>query len=266
MLTFAHTDKNYSFKIRIVMKNKSIVFIIGAALLVSSCSNMSGAEGAYVGAGFGRVVGSTIGGLTNGWRGHEIGSLVGMVGGAVVGGVAASSAEKAQQRRMEKRVQPRHHDNDNYDRDDRYNYDDSGYDPDGRGDDRIEFENSYVANSVEPLEIREARIVEQNNDGVLTRGEECTVILDIVNNTNHPVFNISPIVEDVTGNKHVAVSPALSIEKIGPRQGIRYTATIKADRRLKNGEILLRVGVKEGQKEVKSQSKRFTVPTSKGGR
>lgn len=248
---------------------KSIIFIVGLALLVSSCSNMRTAEGAYVGAGFGRVIGSTIGGITNGWRGHEIGSLVGMVGGAVIGGVATSAAEKAQQEKVE--GYRRHKASQHNDGSDRYNYDDSGYDPQGRGDDRITFEEggngdygaNYASKSAAPLEIRDARIVESNSDGVLTRGEECTVILDIVNNTNNPVFNVSPIVEDVTGNKHVAVSPALSIEKIGPRQGIRYTATIKADRRLKNGEIVLRVGVKQGQNEVSSESRRFTVPTSK---
>ena len=249
---------------------KSIIFIVGLALLVSSCSNMRTAEGAYVGAGFGRVIGSTIGGITHGWRGHEIGSLVGMVGGAVIGGVATSAAEKAQQRKVEDYRKNRAAAQRN-ESDDRYNYDDSGYDPQGRGDDRITFEEggngdygaNYASKSAAPLEIRDARIVESNSDGVLTRGEECTVILDIVNNTNNPVYNVSPIVEDVTGNKHVAVSPALSIEKIGPRQGIRYTATIKADRRLKNGEIVLRVGVKQGQQEVTSESRRFTVPTSK---
>lgn len=243
---------------------KSVILILGAAVLLSSCGSMNSAEGAYVGAGFGRVVGSTIGGITHGWRGHEIGSLVGMVGGAVIGGVATSAAEKSAEKRMEK-ARSQRHDN----RHDSYDYDDSGYDPEGRGDDRITFDNSssddysYRPASVSPLEIRDARIVETNSDGVLSRGEECTVILDIVNNTNSPVYNVSPIVEDVTGNKHVVVSPALSIEKIGPRQGIRYTATIKADRRLKNGEIVLRVGVKQGQNEVSSESRRFTVPTSK---
>lgn len=253
---------------------KNIVYIVALALLVSSCANMRSAEGAYVGAGFGRVIGSTIGGITKGWRGHEIGSLVGMVGGAVIGGVAASAAEKAQQEKVE--GYRRHKASQRNDGSDRYNYDDSGYDPEGRGDDRITFEegdngdygsgvygSNYASKSVAPLEIRDARIVETNSDGVLSRGEECTVILDIVNNTNSPVYNVSPIVEDVTGNKHVAVSPALSIEKIGPRQGIRYTATIKADRRLKNGEIVVRVGVKQGQNEVSSESRRFTVPTSK---
>jgi len=250
------------------MLRKSFILIIGGALLVSSCASMNGAQGAYAGAGFGRVIGSTIGGITNGWRGHEIGSLVGMVGGAVIGGVAGSATEKAQQKKIEAYQQERANAQ-RYDNNNDYNYDESGYDPQGRGDDRISFENddqgamSYHSASVAPLEIRQARIVESNSDGILTRGEECTVILDIVNNTNKPVYDVSPIVEDVTGNKHVAVSPALSIEKIGPRQGIRYTATIKADKRLKNGEILLRVGVKQGQQEVASQSQRFTVPTSK---
>lgn len=242
---------------------KVLIGMVGMAVLVSSCANMSSAEGAYVGAGFGRVVGSTIGGITHGWRGHEIGSLVGMVGGAVIGGVAASAAEKAEQRDIrQNRESERGARDRGYDRDRDYDRD-SGYDPQGRGDDRISFDDGQMASSVVPLEIRDARIVESIADGVLTRGEECTVILDIVNNTNKPIFNVSPIVEDITENKHIAVSPALRIEKIGPRQGVRYTATIQADRRLKNGEIMLRVGVSQGKQEVASQSRRFVVPTSK---
>jgi hypothetical protein len=80
------------------------------------------------------------------------------------------------------------------------------------------------------------------------------------------VFNVQPFVEDATGNKHVKISDNLWIENIGPRQGVRYTATILADKRLKDGEIVVRLGVVQGGREVASQTREFRVPTAKKSR
>ena len=67
-------------------------------------------------------------------------------------------------------------------------------------------------------------------------------------------------------DKHINISPNLRVESIGPRQGIRYTATILADKRLKDGEILVRIGVVQAGREVKSQTREFSVPTAKNAR
>ena len=40
----------------------------------------------------------------------------------------------------------------------------------------------------------------------------------------------------------------------------------KSDKRLKDGEIMVRVGVAQGGKEVTSQTRQFTVPTAKNVR
>jgi uncharacterized membrane protein len=106
-------------------------------------------------------------------------------------------------------------------------------------------------------------IVESRRDGVLTRGEECTVMFEIMNNSDRTVYDVRPIVEDVTGNKHVKISPNLRVESIAPHQGVRYTATILADKKLKDGEIMVLVGVAQGRQEVTSQTRQFTVPTAK---
>ena len=117
-----------------------------------------------------------------------------------------------------------------------------------------------------PLEIRNAGISESKHDGVLTRGEECMVRFEIFNTSDHPLRNIRPIVCDVTGNKHVKISPNLLIENIRPGEGIRYSATILADKKLKDGEIKVMVGVSHELREVRSQTRYFTVPTAKGVR
>ena len=208
---------------------KSFIWVLGLLLVVSACTS-NAAGGAYVGGQFGHVIGSAIGGIAGGWRGHHTGALIGTVGGVVAGAAIGAAIDNAQEKKYEERSRARENE--------RYQSDDSGFDPEGRGDDRI----------------------------VLTRGEECTVMFEIMNTSDHPIYDIQPFVEDATGNKHINISPNLRVESIGPRQGIRYTATILADKRLKDGEILVRIGVVQAGREVKSQTREFSVPTAKNAR
>ena len=196
---------------------KTFLWLISGALLVSACTS-NAASGAYVGGEFGHVIGSAIGGIAGGWRGQHTGSLIGTVGGAVAGAVIGSAIDKSQERRMAPYGDRRQHD-------------DSGFDPQGRGDDRI-----MIAPAEAPLVVRHAVITETQNDGVLVRGEECTAVFEIMNTSDNAVFDVQPFVEDATGNKHIKISDNLRIESIGPRQGVRYTATILADKRLKDGD------------------------------
>ena len=236
---------------------KKVFFaILGVAVVMSSCSSYNTAAGAYAGGQFGHVIGSAVGGITGGWRGSQWGALICTVGGMAAGAAIGNSIDKKQEAKYEKRVNERmsQHSYDN----------ESGYDPMGRGDDRIVFQgNDYVAPA---LQIRHAGIYESVKDGVLTRGEECKVVFEIFNNTNEVVYDVRPLVEDVTGNKHVNISPNLHIENIAPHRGVRYTATILADKKLKDGEILVRVGVAQGRNEITSETRQFTVPTAKVAR
>ncbi len=249
---------------------QSIVILMSAALLVSGCSSYS-ASGAMVGGNFGHVIGSAVGGISGGWRGQHVGSLIGTVGGVIAGAAVGAAVEQSQQRAYERATQ----------RDTAYQ---------GQADDRIDFDGaddpsvsygtasqgaypggsqhqrsiSAEALSRRPaLEVRNARIYDSDNNGVLTRGEQCTVVFEIMNNTPNVIYDVQPFVEDVTGNKHVKVSPSLHVESIAPNKGIRYTASILADNRLKDGQIVLRLGVVQGQKEVASQAQQYTVPTRK---
>ena len=249
---------------------KGIVIALGAAVLLSSCSSYNAASGAYMGGQFGHVVGSAIGGITGGWRGHDWGALIGTVGGIAAGAAIGAAVDNAHEKKMEQRraerpvprqqrvqqqqKQPVTHD---------YGYDDSGYDPNGGGDDRIVFSDEGFTSNRSSLEIRNAGVYESQKDGVLTRGEECTVVFEIFNTTDRTIYDVRPWVEDVTGNKHINISPNLQVESIAPHKGIRYTASILADSKLKDGEILLRVGVAEGKNDVTSQTRQFTVPTAK---
>ena len=279
---------------------KQLIIATSAVLLLSSCGSYNTNEGLYAGATFGHIIGSAIGGITGGPRGHEWGSLIGTIGGAAVGASVGASVDKAQEQKREearsrrarqRNMQRQSQQNRDYGYNDGYNIgggsrDDSGYDPQGRGNDIITFDdgnngyppsgnnyyngdtgaNRHLGNrpySSEVLEVRNARIMEAHNDGFLTRGEECRVVFEIMNTSDQTVYDIRPFVEDATGNRHIKISQNLHIESIAPHQGVRYTASILADRSLRNGEIVVRVGVAQGRHVIESQTRTFTVPTAK---
>lgn len=244
------------------MKKNLLLFVVCATLLFASCYNAG--EGAYVGGQFGYVLGSAIGGITGGHRGHDLGALVGTMSGVAAGAAIGAATENARKQEYQKRAEERHNRrnyDDTYFNNDGYDYDDSGFDPLGRGDDRITLD--AMDNREQPLEIRNATIIEGSRDGILTRGEECKVRFEIYNTSDAMVFSVTPVVAEVTGNKHVKISPNMLIENISPRRGVRYTATLKADNHLKNGDIKVMVGVALRNREVNSQTRYFTVPTAK---
>lgn len=246
---------------------KVLMILTGSVLLMSSCGTYTG-EGAYAGATFGSILGSAIGGISGGWRGSDVGTIVGMAGGAVVGAAIGAAADQKEQKRYEV-------------------YDNSGYDARGRGDDRIDFDapgprdgrGTYSAapsrtytpkEGAEPgyhvrynsmIEIRNARVIDADRDGILRAGEECKVTFEIMNNSSKMLYDVQPTVFDVTGNKHIHISPNLHVERIAPNTGVRYTASILADKKLKDGIVVIRVGVAQGNKEITSQMKEFSVQT-----
>ena len=266
-----------------------MIIVLGACLLMSSCGSYE-ATGAYTGGQFGHVLGSAIGGLAGGWRGHEIGSIVGTIGGAAAGAAIGAAHDRAQQQRYEDRVaavrsqQARQREpvrsNGGYDQQgygqqgyDQQGYDQSGYDPQMRGDDRIVFDDgqgstqgygqSFARTTGPALAIRNAGIYEDLRDGKLTRGEKCSVIFEIVNNSNETVYDVYPLVEEATGNRHIHISSNVRVESIAPHQAIRYTATLIADRGLRDGQIEVRIGVAQGNNVIKSLTRQFFIPTTK---
>lgn len=262
---------------------RNLLLLLGGALLLSSCYDAG--QGAVTGGHFGYVLGSAIGGITGGGRGHDWGALIGTVSGVATGAAIGAATENArEERQMEAARERRRQRSDSYERNSGYDnrersrYDESDYDDRGRGDDRVDFgiagpegngPKGTVSKSLssEPtLEIRNAAITEKNRDGVLTRGEECTVRFEIFNMSGKPIFDVLPIVGEVTGNKHVKISPNLRIESIAPHQGIRYTATIVGGKKLKEGEIKVMVGVSHRQHVISSQTRYYTIPTAKGFR
>lgn len=164
----------------------------------------------------------------------------------------------------------------------------SGFDASNSGDDRIydfnssDYTGDYTAQQPETtmplqssvdelaqglkytpnIEIANARFVDDNQDGKIQRGELCKIIFEVMNRGTQPVFDVQPTVVEATGNKHLFVSPNMHVEQIEPGKGIRYTAMVKADHRLKNGMAKFCVSVIQGNTHI-SKVTEFNIPTVK---
>lgn len=256
---------------------KMMALAVGATLLLSSCSSYTGA-GAYTGAQFGSILGSAIGGISGGPRGSDIGTIVGMAGGAMVGATIGNAADRKAHGKM---------DNDypsnrgGYDSSDSgYDSSDSGFDSTNSGDDRIDFDGGNAAtgnyeykqpsspadnvytHSAPTMEIRNARFIDADGDDTISRGEMCKVVFEVYNNGLQPVYNVVPTVAEMTGNKHIYISQPISVEKIGAYKGVRYTAMVKADNRLKYGTIKLCCSVLQNGEAI-SKVTEFNIETRK---
>lgn len=273
---------------------KSLTIALSSLLILSGCDTYAGSS-AYLGSNIGAILGSAIGGINDGPRGSDVGTIIGMAGGAVVGAIIGNSAdqrahdemvehrEAVKQRRMEQ--QQNEMPESNFSSNDTDNYT-SGFDATNSGDDRIyDFNSSdYTGNysaqapkeqmpqnsSVEDLaqsftytpsiEIRNARFVDDNEDGKIQRDEICKIIFEVINRGNQPLTDVVPTVIEANGNRHIFISPSMHIESIAPGKGIRYTAVIKADSRLKEGNARFCVSVIQGGKAI-SKISEFNIPT-----
>ena len=249
---------------------KFIVISLAGAMLLSSCSTTE--SGASNGAFFGSILGSAIGGITGGYRGSDIGTIVGMAGGAVVGAAIGQASEKEEQRKYDEYMRRR---NDQSGFDPNNGGDQSGFDPNNAGDDRIVMEEEVPSQTVtldelkrmegfnvninESIQLRHEDFSDANGDGFITPGEECKVSFEIMNNSDVEIFDVIPTVIETTGNKHIHISPTVRIESIRPHQGVRYTATVLADKRLKDGNAVIRVTVTQGRNDIASMAKEFNI-------
>ena len=233
---------------------KILVLSVGVLLLMSSCGTYT-ASGAATGGWFGSIIGSAVGGIAGGHRGSDIGTLVGMAGGAVVGAAIGQAADNAEQQKYEDYKRQRQERQERYDGDDRlYGFDESF---------NTTPSQHPVPSSESCLEIRHPQLVDSSGDGVLTRGEEARMVFEIFNTSSKPVYRVLPMVKELTGNKHIRVSENVLVESILPGKGIRYTAVIRTDNKLRDGEAVFRISVSQGSREMASQAREFRIMTSK---
>ena len=193
--------------------------------------------GAAIGGNVGGAIGGLIGENNRGWRGGYRGSAIGTIVGTIAGAAIANAATAPKQTeeysyRVE-RTQPT-------------------YNP------RPEALPSAINN----LKIRNIRFIDDSRDHVINAGENCKVVFEIMNEGNRTAFNVVPVVAEVTGMKHVYISPSVMIEQIAPREGVKYTASISAGERIKTGEVIFRIAVADENGEEYDWQE-FSLPTQR---
>ena len=271
-----------------------VMSVATAALLLSSCGGAQG-TGMFVGANMGGMLGSAVGGLFGGMNGSNIGTIIGVAGGAAAGGaIAKSKAERAQQRPFDSSYEGVDGLYSNFNGPDVALSSDNSLSSNlvnasySNNDDRIyPFGSAQTAQpqdynttqtvtvgqlerKAQPqnertrdvVELRKPRFQDDNNDNILVRNEMAQVTFEIFNNGTEPLYNVDPIVEETTGNKHVYISPTLSVQRIDPGKGIRYTALVTTDKWLKNGNITLKVYARQGTRTI-TAIQEFNIPTRK---
>ncbi len=229
---------------------------MSAVLLLGSCDTYTG-SGAYMGSTLGSIFGSAIGGIAGGPHGSDVGTVAGMIGGAVAGGAIGQAADQRQQAQREAGIADRI-----------YNFEGSDYT--GNYSATQPQETMPMESSVENLagnlrytpniEIKNARFVDDNKDGKIERGEMSKIIFEIYNCGDQTIYDVVPTVVEATGNRHIIISPNMHVESIQPGKGIRYTALVKADNRLKDGSAKFCLSVVQDEKKI-SKVCEFDIPT-----
>ena len=277
-----------------MVARKLIMALIALAMLVG-CETYAG-SGAYAGATLGSILGSAIGGITGGAGGSDLGQIVGTGVGAAIGAAIGEQADKKAEERSEKRRERIEQRRREMEREDygykdeepaygQYPPSDSGFDENNGGDDRIfdfkgsDYTGTYSAQQPSagesaqqepmratgtlPIEIRNARFVDDNQNRQINRDELCKVIFELWNNSSQTLHDVQPIVTEETDNKHLAISPTIHVEQLEPGKAIRYTALVRADRKLKPGNAVIRVAAVRGNNIPISEPLFFNIPTDK---
>ena len=175
------------------------------------------AAGAMLGGTLGNIVGGNVGYNNNGWRGGRRGSALGSVIGSIAGaaiGAAVSSAQDAQSQNSQPveyvEVPVKNREN-----------------------------NNQKVSAISGLRIRTIRFIDESHTQTVHANETSKLIFDVVNESNRTVYGVVPVVEEITGNNQVSISPSTLIKEIQPQQGFRYVANIYASNDLEAGQITI---------------------------
>ena len=282
---------------------KILILSLGAIILLSGCGTYAGEGafvGASFGSVIGSAVGGISGGFRGSDIGTLVGMAGGAVVGGAIGAQAdnARQTQIAESRDDFDIKYKQHRDaatrgNGNFSGAN-YNEGTQGddvitFDPSGSGDDTLyDFQSSdYTGNytASEPhhetssvhydkiafksqkksqlLEIRNARFVDDNEDGHINQGEVSKVIFEVYNVSKHVVYDVQPLVIETTGNKRISISGTIHVERILPGKGVRYTAMVQAGKRIKGTEAVFRISAAVGSKQDASNVLVFKLPIAK---
>ncbi len=224
------------------MKKILCIILLAVGLLTSCSPNMMQGSPAAVqaGAAIGGVFGAIMGDRAGGYPGSQFGALVGTVAGAAIGNAVSTPRQDT--------------------------YSDEEYYVESRTSvPRYESSShSYYEEVplVSDLQITNLRFIDDNRNHVIDAEEESQLVFDIVNNGQLPAYNVTPIVEELSGMKYLQISSATLVSYLPAGDRIRYTAVIRGGKKLKTGEAVFRVYAAESSGAV-TEMHEFSLPTQK---
>ena len=208
---------------------KVAILCLAVSLLSSGCGTTQPERTGTIvgGAAIGNSVGGAIGGLVgdsrHGWRGSYRGSAIG----------GALTAPKSRE-------------------ENRANY----------PVEQVYAEPDYTQSALSSLYIRNIRFIDNDRDHVISSGESSKIIFEIMNEGNEIAYNVIPSVTEISGMKHLHISPSILVEQIQPGNGVKYTATVTAGKRIKTGTATFRLAVTDTRGQMYDQ-KEFTLNTAR---
>lgn len=210
-----------------------------AIICISLCSLLwgcgpNGLQGNPVavqaGASIGGLIGAIIGDRVGGYNGSAIGSLVGTVAGAAVGNAVTT---------------PKNMEDDDYYKE---------YEP-------VMQPDRIPVRTME-LQIKNIRFIDDNRNQTIDANENSKIIFEIFNEGKGNAYGIVPEVAEVSGIKHLQISPSVTIKMLQPGERVRYTATVSAGKKLKSGTATFTVRACDGTGNCSSE-REFSIATRK---
>ena len=226
---------------------KQITVILLSALILSGCaSGRMGNPGAIMaGASIGGSLGGSIGGLigdnNHGWRGGYRGSAIGNIVGTIAGAAIGNALTAPRQEPIEE----------------------DAYIPEVREVRVRKYKKQpQVQRPLTQLKLRRIRFIDDNRSHVIDAGENSKIIFEIMNEGRNPVYNIVPFGRN-SGQGEASRHFSFCDDRGNPSgEGIRYTASIHAGEKLKDGEVTFRVAVAD-ENGIICDSQEFTLPTQR---
>lgn len=217
---------------------KRLLPFIALAMVFSSCDSPRQVGGTFAGAGLGAVMGSSIGGIAGGYRGRDVGRVVGMVTGGVVGSLLTSEAGGQ--------------------------VDDIYYAPRKEAYSSVYEEANGTDDEVcyFPIQVQHVKFIDSNKDRAMNIGETCKIIFELVNTGAQSVYDVVPYLTESVGKGCLTISPSQRIAMIGPGGVMRYTASVKVNKKIKEGKIRFRIAI-SAQGFDSKVLRDFTIPFAK---
>lgn len=230
------------------MKKYSAILVF--AVLLSSCGTTTNQSygGTLTGAMIGSSVGSLFGGMIDGPRGDWWGTAIGTIAGAAIGNAISSSGKGSHL--VESGVD---------------NAASTEYPVQSDDNRTLPQADSEQPDMMQQLDIRNIKFVDEDHNLKINPEEHCQLIFEIYNVGSNVATAIIPLITVDSQKNHIFMSQPVRIERIDVGEGLRYTISIYADKKLKSGNVGFNIALQVGGQKPQVV-RTFELPCENSGK